>query len=184
MFLGSASLAGAQDTLRLGTANPAKVFNDMQETKDLKEKMDAEGKNLINEGNAREEEIRGLQAAIKILSPGSPQYQEKQKELFKKAIDLDVWKKVNQAQLQQNQKLQMKLLFDKITEATKAVAQQEKLDLVIAETNVEFPDIDQMNVDQLRALINQRNVLFNSGKFDISEKITTKLNADYKAGQK
>jgi Skp family chaperone for outer membrane proteins len=179
--LALASSAAAQDT-KIATCNPARIFNDMQETKDLKEKMEAQGKTLLGEEEAKKKEIDALGAKLKLLNPGTPQHDEAQRELLKKAIEFDTWKKINQAQVQQEQKLSMKLLFDKITEATKAIAEAEGIDLVIAESNVEFPDVSQINVDQLRALINQRNVIYNKGTRDISGKITAKLDADYKSG--
>lgn len=183
LCLGLANSATAQD-LKIAVCNPARIFNNMQETKDLKDKMEAQGKDLQNQENIQKKEIDVLQDKLKMLNAGSPQHTEAQKEFIEKAIKYDTWKKINQAQVQQEQKLSMKTLFDKITEATKAVAEADKIDLVIAETNVEFPSIDQINVDQLRALINQRNVIFNNGKADISDKVTAKLDADYKAGKK
>jgi Skp family chaperone for outer membrane proteins len=183
LCLGLANSASAQD-VKIAVCNPAKIFNNMQETKDLKDKMEAQGKDLQNQEDAKKKELEALQAKLKMLNAGSPQHDESQKELIKKAIEYDTWKKINQAQVQQDQKLSMKVLFDKITDATKAVADADGIDLVIAETNVEFPAIDQINVDQLRALINQRNVIVNKGKMDISDKVTAKLDADYKSGKK
>jgi len=78
----------------------------------------------------------------------------------------------------------MKTLFDKITNSTAEVATQRGIDLVIAEQRPEFPDsLDQLNVDQLRVLINQRNVLFNSAAADISNEIIAAMDAKYKTGK-
>ena len=181
LCLGLASSANAQ-AAKIAVCNPARIFNDMQETKDLKEQMEKTGGDLAQQEKAKGAELQALQEKLKLLTPSSQQYKDAEKELLEKAITFDTWKKINQAQVQQSQKLSMKTLFDKITDATKAIAEADNLDLVIAETNVEFPDINQINVDQLRALINQRNVIFNKGNMDISAKITAKLDADYKAG--
>lgn len=180
-LVSSMSLATASFAQSIATANPAKIFNEMQETKELKEKLESDSKKLGDQQKAKEEELKGLQESLKVLSPGAPQYYESRKNFIQKAVELDTWKKVNQAQIQDQQKFQMKVLFDKIMEATKAVAMEQKADLVVAESNVEFPEMDQINVDQLRALINQRNVIYSSGKLDISDKVTAKLDADYKA---
>jgi Skp family chaperone for outer membrane proteins len=182
LSLALAPAARAQTALHIATANPAKIFTDMQETKDLKEKLENDNKDLLNQEKTQQQAIQDLNTVLKQLTPGSQQYNAKRKELIQKAVELDTWKKVNQAQMQDQQKLQMKLLFDKITEATKAVAEAKKLDLVLAETNVDFPqDLDQINVDQLRNVINQRNILFKKDGMDISAEITAKLDADYKA---
>ncbi len=181
VLLSSMAVTAVTFAQSIATANPAKIFNEMDETKDLKEKLESESKKLVDQQKAKEEELKGLGESLKVLSPGAPQYYESRKNLIQKAVELDTWKKVIQAQIQDSQKYQMKVLFDKITDAVKAVAVEDKLDLVVAESNVEFPDMDQINVDQLRGLINQRNVIYNSNKLDISAKVTARLNADYKA---
>ena len=181
LSLAFVSTSSAQQTqLKIATANPAKIFNDMQETKDLKEKLEADSKELGNQEKQIQANIQGLQDKLKQLVAGTQQYADTRKELIQQAVQYDTWKKIAQAQIQDAQKTQMKLLFDKITEAVKAVAKEQNLDLVLAETNVEFPDIEQINVDQLRALINQRNVMFSSGNLDISAAVTAKLDAAYK----
>ncbi len=177
----SLAFAATSHAQNIASANPAKIFNEMQETKDLKQQLEANSNKLNAEQKAKEEEVKGLQDSLKVLTPGAPQYYEGRKNLISKLVELDTWKKVQQAQIQDQQKFQMKILFDKIMEATKVVAEEMKLDLVVSETNVDFPEMDQINVDQLRALINQRNVIYNSKKLDISEKVTAKLDADYKS---
>src|SRR5687768_2404906 len=95
LCLGFATLADAQE-LKIAVVNPAKIFNEMQETKDLKEFMEKQGKTLADEEKAKQEEIQGLQGGLKLLNPGSQQFQEKEKQLLEKAIMFDTWKKINQ----------------------------------------------------------------------------------------
>ncbi len=179
-LLSSMAITASTYAQTIAIASPAKIFNEMLETKDLKEKLESEGKKINDQLKVKEEELKSMSESLKVLTPGAPQYYESRKALIQKAIELDTWKKVTQAQTQESQKYQMKLLFDKISDAVKAIAIEDKIDLVIAESNVEFPEMDQINVDQLRGLINQRNVIYSSGKLDISSKVTAKLDADYK----
>lgn len=181
LSLAFVSSSFAQQTqLKIATANPAKIFNDMQETKDLKEKLEADSKELANQEKQIQANIQALQEKLKQLVEGTDQYGATRKDLIQQAVQYDTWKKVAQAQIQDQQKYQMKVLFDKITDGVKEVAKAQSIDLVLAETNVDFPPLDQINVDQLRALINQRNVMFSSGNLDISAQVTAKLDANYK----
>jgi len=40
--------------------------------------------------------------------------------------------------------------------------------------------MEQINVDQLRGLINQRTVLYSNGKFDITNDVLANVDAKYK----
>jgi len=89
------------------------------------------------------------------------------------------------ANIQRTQKQKMLDIFNRITTAVAQVATQKGLDLVIAEQR---PDItpeamDQMNVDQIRMIINQRNVLFSNPTVDISSDVIASMDAAYKAGK-
>ena len=56
-----------------------------------------------------------------------PQYQEKNAELLKAAIEYEAWGKINEANMQRDQKLQMRRLFEKIEQAVAEVAKQKGL---------------------------------------------------------
>lgn len=173
--------ARAQET-RIAIANPAKIFAEMSETKALKEKMEKDRQGLEQEEKDRVAAVESARAARINLKPDSPQYADKNKEILEKGIQLQVWRELQKADLQRQQKLQMKTLFDKIALAIADVAQQKGYSLVIAELRTEFPDdLDAISVEQLRALINQRDVLYAAKGVDISELVITDLNAKYAA---
>ena len=101
---------------------------------------------------------------------------------MQEAIQFDTWTKITQAQLQGQQKQQMKQLFDKIVDATSEVAQQQGYDLVLADQRPELPEnLGMINVEQLRQLLNQRNVLYETEKVDISSAVIANLDSKYKA---
>ncbi len=169
---------------KIAIANPAKIFNEIQETKDLKAKMESERKTLEATELEKRQKLKDLQTQRDTLKPDSPQYGELNKQLVQASIDFEVWGRIQQAEIQRAQKQQMKSLFEKITAGVAEVATQRGLDLVIAEQRPEFPDnLDQLNVDQLRGLINQRNVLFSSAAIDVSSEVTAAMDAKYKAGK-
>jgi len=183
LAIGTAAAHAQETNAKIAVCNPARVFGDMQETKDLKASLESQRKQIEGEVQQRQEKVKGLQAARDLLKADSPQYQKADQDFMQEAIQFDTWSKITQAQLQGQQKTQMKNLFDKIVAATTAVAQQKGLDLVLADQRPDLPEnLGQISVDQLRAILNGRNVLFSTEKVDITQAVIAELDAKYKAG--
>jgi Skp family chaperone for outer membrane proteins len=179
-----AGSASAQDKVR--TVNPGKIFNDMQETKDLKQKITAQSQALNNEQKAREQDLQDSQKRRDLFKPESEDYTKANNELLTKAINFKAWQEITRNNLQSEQKTQMVRLFAKIEAATAEVAKAENIDLVVVEQRGDMPDpnvLMQLNADQVRALINQRNVMFSNGKLDITDAVLKKVDENYKAGK-
>ena len=174
----------AKAELKISTVNAAKVFNEIQETKDLKSKMENDQKNLQAEDLKRKTDLKDLQSARDALKPDAPQYADANEKLMRAAIDYRVWQEVKGAEIQRTQKMEMLKIFNKITTAVTEVATAKGIDMVIAEQRPEIPEnIDAINVDQLRLLINQRNVLFSTPAVDISNDVIAAMDAKFKAGK-
>jgi len=176
----AAPFAAAQDGPRIATVNPAKVFNEMQETKDLKQKMEADRKTITDEGQRRGQEVEDAKKRRALFNEGTDDFNKANKEYLEKVIAAQAWQELIKQDLQRQQKSQMKSLFEKIEAATKEVATAKKIDLVVVDQKTEFPDLDTINVDQLRGIINQRTVLFNNGRFDITNDVLAAVDAKYK----
>jgi Skp family chaperone for outer membrane proteins len=179
-----ARFAAAQDGPRIAIVNPAKVFNEMQETKDLKQKMESDRQAIQAEGKRRQDEVEEAKKKRTVLVEGTDDFNKANKDMIEKAIGLQVWQELIKADLARQQKGQMSSLFKKIEEATKEVALAKKIDLVIVEQKIDLPTeagaMEQINVDQLRALINQRTVMYNNGKYDITNDVLAAVDAKYK----
>lgn len=172
----------AQD--RVGVVNPAKVFTDMNETKDIQAKLELERKNLATEEQRRRAELTKLKQDRDVLKVDSPQYREKNEQLLQQAITFDAWGKIAQANLARSQKTQMFNIFSKIEKAVQAVAQKKGLDLVVAEQRPDLnPEtLENLTVDQLRAILNQRDVLYRTDRVDITQDVVNLLNQEYGPG--
>jgi Skp family chaperone for outer membrane proteins len=174
--------AAQEQPTKVAVADPARIFTEMQETRDLKVRLDAERNDLGVEEKARRQKIEDLQATRNLLKPDSQQYAEANKQLNAAMIEFKVWAETMQQEIQRNQKQQMRQLFDKITIAAGEVAKQRGFDIVIADQRPEVNNLDQLNVNQLRDLINQRNVLYADPKTDITDDVIKALDAKHKAG--
>ena len=76
----------------------------MQETKDLKAKLEIDRKNLEGQVASRQGKVKDLQAARDLLKQDSPQYADAEQAFMKEAIEFDTWSKITQATLQGQQK--------------------------------------------------------------------------------
>ncbi len=177
----AAAPAGAQGT-KVAVVDTAKVFNQMRETRDLKVKLDADRKTIEQTDRQKGEEVRAKKDARDQLKPDSPQFQARNEEYLKAAIEYKAWQEMTKMEMDRAQKTQIRSLYGKIQEAVNAVAKDRGLDLVLVQTTIDFPpSVDQITVEQLNRLISQQNVLYVSPSADISTDVIAKLDATYPA---
>ena len=170
----------AQNAPKVAVANPSTILTNLQETKDMQARLDQEKKTLGNIELDKRAKIKDLTSARDALKPDAPQYAEKNKELQAAQVDLEVWGRIMQADGQRTFKQQLKSLYDKVTAGVAEVAAEKHIDLVIAEIKPEIPDnLEQINPDQLRALMTQRNVLFVASQLDITNDVVAAMDAKY-----
>lgn len=176
------AVAAAQS--RVGVANTARIFNEMQETRDLQQQIDQERLKMEETVRQKRGQLQALRDARDQVKPDSPQFQERNRELLNATVEFETWGRLMQAEIQRNQKRRMANLFEKIEGAVATIARQQGMDLVLAQQAVELPpDLDEVPIEQVRAIINQRNVLFASDPVDITDEVLAHLDAQYKGGQ-
>jgi Skp family chaperone for outer membrane proteins len=121
----------------------------------------------------------------KAFPKGSKEFREATNKIMEKTIQLQAWGELKKAELARRHKEEIKALFDEITAAVAQVAQDKKIDLVIADTSAEMPpDLDAVTPEQLHGLIRQKNVLYSNKGVDISDEVIIRLDAAYKANKK
>src|SRR5207248_10836049 len=153
MLLPSATLK-AQDMVKIGVCNPAKVFEAMDERKVIEDKMKSERDKATAEVNRRKQEVEDLQRQRNELRPESAIFQEKTNQMMEKAVQFEVWARMKQAEMDRSEKEQIKALYDKIRDSCKEVATEKKLDLILAERKPELPaNTERHNPEQGRNAI-------------------------------
>jgi Skp family chaperone for outer membrane proteins len=173
----------AQASVKVAIANPVEIFNQLQETKDLRVKLEADVSKLEKERLARVAELTDLKGRRDMLKPGNAEFDKANRDLLEKSTGFEVWMKMAQLDMARQQKLQIKALYEKIIEAIATVSKTKQLDLVLAQQSPELPTdqaaFDQLTPDQLRQILGQRNVLYNSAVADISNDVVATLNKAY-----
>jgi Skp family chaperone for outer membrane proteins len=181
LFCGATAMAD----LKIAVANAGKIFAEIKEKKDWEQKMLQDQKTLQDEAFTKQQKVKSLTEQRDNLRADSPEYGDKDKELQTAKIDYEVWAQIQQAEAQRTNKLQTKALFDKIVNTVSEVATQKGIDLVIADQHPEVPDnfMEQANLEQVRALLGQRNVLYSSPQVDITQDVITAMDAKYAGGK-
>lgn len=180
-----ATAALAQDgAVRVAVCNPGKVWEKLDERTALESKLKSQQDQITGEAARRKQEVDDLKAQRDALKPESAQYQEKNKLWTEKTLEFEVWARLKQMELQRVQKEQIKALFQKIEEATREIAEEKKIDLVMAERRPEIPEnIDPLTADELRARLSQRDVLYRNKNADITELVILRVNEKYAKSQ-
>jgi Skp family chaperone for outer membrane proteins len=181
LFSGASALAD----VKIAVANAGKIFSEIKEKKDWEQKMQQDQKTLQDTAFQKQQKVKSLTEQRDNLRTDSPQYSDKDKELQSAKIDYEVWAQIQQAESARTNKMQTKALFDKIVNAVAEVATAKGIDLVIADQHPEVPDnfLDQATLEQVRALLGQRNVLYSSPQVDITQDVITAMDAKYSAGK-
>lgn len=181
LLLAVCAPAWAQQALKIAVVDTAKVFNDMQETRDLKQKMDADRRTIQATDQQKAQDVQAKKDARDQLKPDSPQFQARNDEFLRAAIDYKAWQELTKMEVERQQKTQIRNLYQRIQEGVAELAQQRGLDLVLVQTDVQLPtNLEGINLEQLNRLIGQQNVLYASANVDITADVVAHLDARYK----
>src|SRR5258706_1586386 len=176
------SVLKAQETVKIGVCNPAKVFESMDERKVIEDKMKSERDKAAGEVNRRKQEVEDLQRQRNELRPESAIFQEKTNQMMEKAVQFEVWARMKQAEMDRGEKESIKLLYDKIRDACKEIALEKKLDLILAEHKPELPpNMENVKVEVIRQMISANDVLYANEKADITQLVLIRVNQKYAA---
>ncbi len=183
LLAGSISIAAERSSIAV--ANAARIFDEMQEMKDIREKLASENRLLTGLDVEKRQKLQAMQEALNALKPDAPQYKEKADELTKARIEYETWARYTNESFQREQMLALKQAFQKIEAAIAEVAKQKGIAVVITDNRTPLPDnLDRMNMQQLQALINSRAILYADDAVDISSDVLALLDARYRESAK
>jgi Skp family chaperone for outer membrane proteins len=182
LLLSLALPAAAQQKLRVATLDRKRVYNEMQETRDLQGQLDAQRNQLNAQSKEKETEIDNLKKQRQVMRPDSPQVEDLNKQILQKLVEYETWTKFVKLDAERNLKKQMRILFNKIDAATAEVAKQQGIDLVVAD-QPKLPDaLEGITLEQLSGALMSRQILYAGENPDISSAVIANLDAKYKAG--
>lgn len=185
-FLCAARPAPAQDhPLKLAIANPYLIYTSIKESKDFSDKQALEARQFQAEGQQRAKTINDMRQEREQIKPDHPKYADLSKKIDQVTAEAKVWQEVAQLEQARAQKTHFITTYRKIELAVAQVAEREKVDLVLSTGPRELPpNIENMNFQELDALIASRKIMYSKNIPDITEKVIAQLDADYAKGQK
>lgn len=171
--------------LRIGVVNVTTLVNQMQEFKKLKDDYRNKYGDLGQEQRKQEQAVQEKQVhRDNTFKPGTAQWQSETEQIDKMNIELEVWKNMSRVQLDRWEKQYLKTLYDHIASAAQQVAQNQQLDLVIADTTPQFgPDMDKVRTQDMEQALSMRNVYYAGPKADVTDKVLMQLEADFNRAQ-
>lgn len=176
-----ARAAAGDHQLAIGVVNTTRVLRNMQEAKKLDADFTAQRNSLQQQQAQKQQEILDLEKhRDQNLKPGSQQYRDESDQIDRKHAELDVWRSMSNLQLERAYKESLKGMYDHMAAAAAQVAEQQHLDLVIADQVPEIgPDLEKANIGQLQAALAARAVLFANKKADITEDVLTVVEKNF-----
>lgn len=168
--------------LKIATASASKIFLGMKEMRDVQTKFKQELADLDAQNRSAQQKVADLRTQLDLLKPDSPQYEEASRAYMKAASEHKAWLELNQGLASRNEKLQTKMLFDKITATIAEIATERGIDLVVSE-QPPF-NIDRMSSQDLTQAMAQREILYKNASDDLSDAVIAKLDQQYNATKK
>ncbi len=173
---------GQSPPLKIATASASRIFLGMKEMRDVQAKFKQDLGDLDTQSRSRQQKVQDLRGQLELIKPDAPQYEEASRAYMQAASEHKAWLEFNQGITSRNEKVQMKMLFDKITATIAELAKERNIDLVISE-QPPF-NIDRMSVQDLVQAMGQREVLYQNASLDLTADVIAKLDERYNAGSK
>jgi Skp family chaperone for outer membrane proteins len=154
-----------------------KVFNSLEEKKSVEAEIVRRKEANDRTEQERAQEVRALQADLGVLAPDTDAFKQTQAKAEQKAIELEVWARLEKAKLEREAAIQMEGLYLKVLAAIKKKAERDGIDLVLYKDPTE--SARGRNQQEVATTIQLRKVLYAAPELDITDQITQMLNNEY-----
>jgi len=164
-----------QSTLNIGVVSIDKVLRDCKATANFRERMNAENTKRKAEMEKLSLEIQALDAGLRsgALVVGSDDYFKQHLDLAKKEANLQALNEYYPQQQNAEQQIWTQQLYQKILKATKGVAEEKGLPLVIERSEPDFTVQRDLGL-----IISTHKVIYSGGCVDITSDVLAKLDAE------
>jgi Skp family chaperone for outer membrane proteins len=119
-------------------------------------------------------EIEGDEAELKTLRQGTPDYTQQLQVVLEKRAKMQSQQEFLKQQSMLDDKKWLEDLYQAFAKATKDLAQEKGLDMVLERTEPEFP----VPSDELMTTLYMHKVLYAGGCVDLTAEVTARLDAD------
>lgn len=165
----------------VAVVNVAVASEKYVKTTELEAQFDAVRKRVNGERDAMKEKLeranRSLQEEIK---PGTEEFRKRMKEIALMDAELKWYVESEGQKVEKGLAESLKSIYNDIQTATREVAEEKKIEIVLA-SDVLPPDTPD-SPQQLRQHILLQKVIYWNPSVDLTEEVVARLNAKYKSG--
>ena len=164
----------------VGVVDLPKVMEQLKEQQSVRAELMGRQEALQAELRDKQKAVQTLQGDLDLLKAGTPAYQEKEGQLQKSVIDLQVWSQFESQRLRLEEQVQVENLLRKISDTIGRVAGESGYDVVLFKgQNVGMRGENPQQQNQL----NLRYVAWNSDAVDLTGQVVQRMNNEFSAGQ-
>ena len=164
-----------EQALKIGIVSVERVLRDCKATGRYREQMTADNAKVAAEEDKLSKEIQALRTGLQIgtLKIGSSDYLAQHWDLAQKEAELEARKEFNPQQQALKQQIWTQELYQKVLQATKELAEEKGLNLVLEKSEPEFPIQRDLGM-----IIGTYKVLYSGGCLDITNDVIARLDAN------
>ncbi len=159
-------------TSKIGVVSVKQVFYDCKAKASYVVEAMAEQKQLATEIEKLRTEAEVLEAGLKALKPGSPDYLKQFREMWLKRGQAEAMQQYNTQQRALKEQRLTEDIYKEILRITNELAKQKGLDIVLEKTEPEFP---APTMDEFVMMLNTHKVLYSGGCVDLTPEVTARL---------
>ncbi len=165
---------------KIAVVNPAKILQDMKETKESNEAFKAEQTAVQAQFKERQTKLAELEAQKNQLKPDAPQWADLNRKVVTMRTENEVWLKEKDQELTMKFRAQAKSISGKIRIAIEEVAKAKGYDLVVSkQSELQEADMERIPLPQLMPALLAKSVFYSSDSIDITQEVLAKLDAGY-----
>ncbi|MCL2646415.1 MAG: OmpH family outer membrane protein [Phycisphaerales bacterium] len=183
---GLAAEPGEKPPTQLAVVDIVKVFESLDEQKDGAEEVRKLDRDLKAEQTRREDSLKRQSDALRdsatsMFKPGTPEYKQAQDKLLEDSMSYRAFVAVSDTRKMMIKRLKTVELYRKINAAIEKYAKSNGIAIVFCIDELDFEGMPDVKTVQ-DAILTQRKIMYAHPSFDITQKLTTTMNAEYKHG--
>ncbi|MBK8270804.1 MAG: OmpH family outer membrane protein [Planctomycetes bacterium] len=177
--------AAASPSCCVAIVDFVRVFNECTQIKDLNDVLRKQEVDVQTEAKQRQKVIEDKQIELSAFQPGTPDYQQRRKDLIRLGTEANIWLKVCEQDLEAQKFDWTKVVYQDATKVVGELATERGYQVVLQYKPFSPDDTDQ-TLAAVRRMIQERAVVHADPSIDITNEVINRLNKAYlaKGGKK
>ncbi len=154
-----------------------RLFNSLKQKAAFEAEQTAIQTELLDAHKEKENAVKVLGSDLEMLTPGTQDFIDKQREAELAVIELQIWSRFQEQQATRNAALEYEKLYREILDAVARIAEETGYELVLYKDGE--PNFRYENFQQLIALMANRKVLYAADTIDITDEVIRRMNNEF-----